>query len=177
MAPSMSYTMRADNQSAPHDCVSEISAKVTVESAIKALIYDTGHHNAKPVKALAAEVGIPLKRFYAAIDPRNDQPFPVEKLVPLMQATGNYTVLLRMTDECGFTASQTPKLESAADVMACIAHVAKETGEVFSTMSVAIADGCVCADDARRMLAEVEDALRCVHGLRAALRARVEAGR
>jgi len=81
---------------------------------LKECLYKTAHRNKKPVKLIADETGISENYLYRACLP-NDQSgvkFPVEYLIPLMKATGDYTILSHLATVAGFILVKTPKFRN-----------------------------------------------------------------
>jgi len=82
-------------------------------NSIKLLLYETTHRNEKSMMQIADETGISSSYLYRAVSPVDESnvKFPLEYLVPIMKATGNYSVLKYIANLCGFVLNAMPKLK------------------------------------------------------------------
>ncbi|GJQ32635.1 MAG: hypothetical protein HBSAPP04_14740 [Ignavibacteriaceae bacterium] len=77
---------------------------------IKELLYKTAHRNKKSIKQLADESGISENYLYRACLPVDESgvKFPLDKLVPLMKAANDYSILSHISNICGFILVKIP---------------------------------------------------------------------
>lgn len=82
--------------------------------SIKTILYETIHRNKKPVEQIADEIGISSNYLYRAGLPLDESgvKFPLEYLVPLMKATGNYAILEQIAWICGFLLVREPRVKT-----------------------------------------------------------------
>ncbi|MCU7494730.1 MAG: hypothetical protein HF314_12185 [Ignavibacteria bacterium] len=80
---------------------------------IKTILYQTIHRNKKPVAQIADETGISSSYLYRAGLPvdQSGVKFPVEKLIPLMKSTNDYSLLEHISKICGFLLVRVPKVK------------------------------------------------------------------
>lgn len=77
---------------------------------IKELLYKTAHRNKKSIKQLADETGISDNYLYRACLPVDESgvKYPLDKLVPLMKAANDYSILSHIANICGFILVKIP---------------------------------------------------------------------
>lgn len=82
--------------------------------SIKTILYETIHRNRKSVEQIADEIGISSNYLYRAGLPldENGVKFPVDYLIPLMKATGNYAILEKIAMICGFLLVKEPRVKT-----------------------------------------------------------------
>lgn len=82
--------------------------------SIKTILYETIHRNKKSVDQIADEIGISSNYLYRAGLPLDESgvKFPLEYLVPLMKATGNYAILEQIAWICGFLLVREPRVKT-----------------------------------------------------------------
>lgn len=80
-------------------------------NSIKSILYATVHRNKKTIDQIADEIGISSNSLYkygyegeAGVD------MPLSRLVPLMKATKNYSLLKHIAHLCGFVCVAIPKV-------------------------------------------------------------------
>lgn len=80
--------------------------------SIKTILYQTIHRNKKSVEQIADEIGISSNYLYRAGLPLDESgvKFPLDYLIPLMKATGNYAILEKIAWICGFLLVKEPKV-------------------------------------------------------------------
>jgi len=81
--------------------------------SIKTILYETIHRNKKSVEQIADEIGISTNYLYRAGLPLEESgvKFPLEYLIPLMKATGNYAILEQIASICGFLLIKEPRVK------------------------------------------------------------------
>ncbi len=82
--------------------------------SIKTILYETIHRNKKSVEQIADEIGISSNYLYRAGLPLDESgvKYPLDYLVPLMKATGNYAILEQIAWICGFLLVREPKVRT-----------------------------------------------------------------
>lgn len=80
---------------------------------IKTILYETIHRNKKSVEQIADEIGISANYLYRAGLPLDESgvKFPLDYLIPLMKATGNYAILEQIAWICGFLLVREPRVK------------------------------------------------------------------
>jgi len=83
------------------------------DKSIKSCLYETIHRNRKSVAQLADETSISSSYLYRSALPTDESGvrFPLDYLIPLMKATGNYSVLKHIANLCGFVLVALPKIK------------------------------------------------------------------
>lgn len=81
--------------------------------SVKTILYETIHRNKKTVEQIADEIGISANYLYRAGLPLDESgvKFPVDYLIPLMKATGNYAILEQIANICGFLLVKEPRVK------------------------------------------------------------------
>lgn len=82
-----------------------------MSTPLKTLLYRTIHRNAKSAAELADETGISYSYLCRAGLPTDESGvrFPIEHLIPLMKAAGDFSVLHHLNALCGFLAVKQPR--------------------------------------------------------------------
>lgn len=82
-----------------------------MSQSIKTLLYSTIHRNSKSAAQLADETGISYSYLCRAGLPTDESGvrFPVEHLIPLMKAAGDFSVLHHLNTLCGFLTVKQPR--------------------------------------------------------------------
>ncbi len=82
-----------------------------MSQSIKTLLYKTIHRNSKSAAQLADEIGISYSYLCRAGLPNDESgvKFPLENLIPLMKAAGDYSVLHHLNTLCGFLTVKSPR--------------------------------------------------------------------
>lgn len=82
-------------------------------NSIKSCLYETIHRNKKSVAQLADETGISSNYLYRSALPTDESGvrFPLDYLLPLMKATGNFSVLKHIANLCGFILIPFPRFK------------------------------------------------------------------
>lgn len=81
---------------------------------LKDRLYKTAHRSKRPLKFIADKMGISENYLYRMClpDAESGVKFPVDKLIPLMDAAENYTVLEHLANMCGFLLVKAPKFKA-----------------------------------------------------------------
>jgi hypothetical protein len=81
------------------------------QHSLKTLLYKTIHRNAKSAEQLADEIGISYSYLCCAGLPLDESgvKFPLENIIPLMKAAGDYSVLKHINQLCGFLMVRAPR--------------------------------------------------------------------
>lgn len=89
--------------------------------------------------------------------------FPFDKLVAVLNYTGDYWLLHWLACQCGYVAFPLP---NGAGSVRQVAAVLRETAEAADAVLDAEEDGKVTDDERARALKEIDDALRALGALR-----------
>lgn len=132
--------------------------------------------SAKPLKAIAAEIGVGYDYLKSATNPdRDDTHFQSRWLVPFMRATGSLEPLRWLAAQMGCAIVELPTvLGSDDDLFRALAVVVQEVGEDAAELQRACEDGCITPDELIRFDREIEDSIEALLRLKALMAARVE---
>lgn len=76
---------------------------------LKKILYKTVHRKAESVEEIADRVGCSASLLYRCANINDAQArFPLEKLLPLMRATGDYSILKHLASRSGFILYKLP---------------------------------------------------------------------
>ncbi len=86
-------------------------------NTLKSFLYETVHRANKTVAELSDETGISTSYLYRACLPIEEKhgsgvKFPVDYLIPLMNATKNYSILNHIAKRCGFLLVKIPRFKN-----------------------------------------------------------------
>jgi hypothetical protein len=80
---------------------------------IKTLIYATIHRNKKPIAEIAELMGVSQPSLYRyGLENESGAEMPLSRLIPLMRATSNYSILERIAYLCGFILVKMPRFRA-----------------------------------------------------------------
>lgn len=80
---------------------------------IKSLIYQTIHRNKLSINEIAEIMGVSSQSLYRyGLDGDSGSDMPLFRLIPLMRATNNYSILHRIANLCGFIMIKVPKFRN-----------------------------------------------------------------
>lgn len=93
-----------------------------MNETIKTLLYKTIHRNKKSIEQIADEIGITSNSLYRyCLDGESGSDLPLKRLVPLMIATKNFSILDHIARICGFVLIKVPrfanKREESIDIL------------------------------------------------------------
>lgn len=108
------------------------------------------------IAELADAMGIKYSTLQRQLNEYDPYLFPVTQLIGLVKHTGNFAIMDHLEARLGRVAVPLPEKGKALDALACAGFV-KEAGEALSAMSIAMADGKVTRDEAKRIRAELSD--------------------
>jgi hypothetical protein len=142
-------------------------------STLKDCLYATIHRNRKPLKAIAEELGMSENYLTRSALPDLEESetgsgcrFPLKKLVPLIRATGDFSVLDHIEDSLGRVAIPIPKAAGAsAEIVRLTMKSVKEFGELMSVLDDSIADGRLTGEEIARLRSESYDAIQAISAL------------
>lgn len=138
---------------------------------LKDNLYRTIHRNRKPPKAIAEEIGVSENYLYRAALPDPDESdtgtgcrFPLKKLIPLVRATGDYSVLDYIERTLGRVAVALPDGNGGAlgDVCRMTLRAVAEFGELMREVEKSMADGLVTAEELERVQIEAHQAVAAI---------------
>lgn len=73
------------------------------------IAWETIHRTDKSVETLADEIGCSASLIYKAANPNEPVDIKLSWLIPLMRATGNYSILKHLAYRCGYVAIRIPR--------------------------------------------------------------------
>jgi len=136
-------------------------------------LYRTIHRNGKPLKAIAEEIGMAesyLSR--SALPDMEDSEtgtgcrFPLKKLIPLIHATDDYSVLDFIEQSLGRVAIHLPKISNdLPDICRLTMQTVKEFGQLMSEIESSMADGNVNERERSRIRKEGYEAVQAIMNL------------
>lgn len=145
---------------------------------IREALYDTVHRNKKPLKAIAEEIGLSenyLTKMVLADKEESETGtgcrFPLSKIIPVIRATGDFSVLDCIERSLGRVAIKTPPPTSASlrDVCRLSLRAVSEFGELMETVERGLADGTVTEAELDRVKKEAGEAFQAIVNLTFAL--------
>ena len=142
-------------------------------NTLREALYETIHRNGKPLKLIAEEIGMSENYLTRAAlpDPEESETgsgcrFPLKKLIPLIQSTGDFSVLDRIEASLGRVAVQIPRsTDSTKDIVRLTMRSVKEFGELMSALDASIADGHLTGDEVDRLKEESYQAIQAITAL------------
>jgi len=142
-------------------------------TTLRDCLYRTIHRNGKPLKAIAEEIGMAesyLSR--SALPDMEDSEtgtgcrFPLKKLIPLIRATDDYSVLDFIEQSLGRVAIRIPKASSdLSDVCRLTMKSVKEFGQLMSEVESSMADGNISDKERSRIRMEGYEAVQAIMNL------------
>lgn len=131
-------------------------------STLKDRLYNTIHRNAKPLKAIAEEIGMSENYLSRAALPDLEESdtgsgcrFPLKKLVPLIRATDDYAILDFIEDSVGRVAVHVPPATiTNREVYRLAMQAVKQFGELMGGLDAGLADGKLTAAEKDRISKE-----------------------
>lgn len=83
-------------------------------TTLKTVLYKTIHRNEKDISTIAEEMGISDSTLYRyGLTGESGSEMPLNRLIPLMVTTKNYSILKHIAKICGFTIVRVPKFKGA----------------------------------------------------------------
>ena len=139
-------------------------------STLKDCLYATVHRNQKPLKLIAEEIGMSQNYLTRAALPDHEEcdtgsgcRFPLNRLIPLIRATGDFTILDHIEDSLGRVAIVKPPA-SAGNSEVCRQAMAavKEFGDLMGKLDAGLADGKLTDAERERIIEEGYEALQAI---------------
>jgi hypothetical protein len=144
---------------------------------LRECLYNTIHRNKKPLKAIAEELSMSETYLTRAAlpdaedsDTGTDCRFPLKKLIPLIRATNDYSVLDCIEINLGRVAITLPTLvkASTADVCRLTMQSVKEFGHLIGQIDVSLSDNKITQSERDRIEKEGYEAVQAILSLMAA---------
>lgn len=138
---------------------------------LKDCLYRTIHRNKKPLKAIAEEIGMRENYLSRAAlpDPEESETgtgcrFPLKRLIPLIRATGDYSVLDHIERSLGRVAVNLPAADAGSlrDVCRLALRAVSEFGELMREVEKSMSDDLVTASELERVQAEAYQAVAAI---------------
>lgn len=126
-------------------------------TALRAAVDASG----KPVKAIAAEIGLPRPSYLNdALNPQHDTQFQLRWLVPFMKCTGSLAPLRALASELGCAVVELPDASAGDDELFSEgAKVTEQLGEAFMVIRQSLLDRRVDRDEFERSIKELDDVI------------------
>ena len=139
-------------------------------TTLKDCLYETIHKNRKPLKLIAEEIGMSENYLTRAALPDQEESetgsgcrFPLKKLIPLIRATGDFSLLDHIESSLGRVAVRMPKPGASEDHLYRLTIKAvKEFGELMAEMDAGMADGRLTGKELGRLRKEGYEAVQAI---------------
>jgi len=144
---------------------------------IKECLYDTIHRNKKPLKLIAEEIGMSENYLTRSALPDQEESetgtgcrFPLKKLIPLIRATGDFSVLDNIEHNLGRfgVALPPPVAAPTADICRLTMKSMVEFGELVENVERAIADNKIKPKECEQIIKEGNQTVQAILILMAA---------
>lgn len=141
--------------------------------SMKDHLYETIHRNKKPLKQIAEEIDMAASYLTRSAVPDTDESetgsgcrFPLKKLVPLIQSTGDFQVLDHIEHSLGRVAFKIPKAAGdLTDIVRSTMASVKEFGHLMAEIEAGIEDNKLTDDEKEKILKEAFDAMQAIVAL------------
>lgn len=139
-------------------------------STLRDCLYRTIHQNKKPLKAIAEEIGMSENYLTRAALPDADDSdtgtgcrFPLKKIIPLINATKDFSTLDFIENALGRVAFELPNGKAGKkDLFRLTMQTVREFGELMAVVDAGLADGKIAAGEAERIISEGYEAVRSI---------------
>lgn len=140
-------------------------------TTLREVLYETIHRDpVKPMKVIAEELGMAESYLTRAALPDPEEAengcgcrFPLKKLIPLIQITGNFAVLDHIEHSLGRVAIKLPQGEQGMkQVVRLTMTTVKEFGELIAQLDAGMADGSLSDHEISRIEKEGYDAVQAI---------------
>lgn len=140
-------------------------------STLKENLYRTIHKNDKPLKVISEEIGMSETYLTRAALPDSEESdtgtgcrFPLNKLIPLTKATGDFSVLDCIERNLGRIAVIIPtrKNKSVDDVLKLTGNAVKEFGELVTEISKSLQNNQLEQSECERIQEEGYQAAQAI---------------
>ncbi len=137
-------------------------------------LYSTIHRNKKPLKVIAEEIGMSENYLTRAALPDQEDSetgtgcrFPLKKLIPLIRATNDFSVLDTIERNLGRVGVPLPTPSGAltADICRLTMHSVSEFGELIGWIEKAVDDGKVTPAENEKIQREGYQAVQAILAL------------
>ncbi len=146
-------------------------------NTLRETLYKTIHLNKKPLKVIAEEIGISENYLTRAALPDAEDSdtgtgcrFPLKRLIPLIRATNDYSVLDHIEQSLGRFGVLLPSSAGTptADICRLTMKSCAEFGELVSEVEKALADNTINPKEREQILREGYHAVQAIMALMAA---------
>lgn len=135
-------------------------------------LYNTIHRNDKPLKAIAEEIGMSASYLTRSALPDNEDSetgsgcrFPLKKLISLIRATGNFSVIDFVEHALGRVAFKLPVCRGEKDIVRQAMKATKEFGELMGEVSKAMDDRIITKPEREDIQREARHTIEAVCAL------------
>jgi len=140
---------------------------------LKECLYKTLHRNAKPLKAIADELGVSESYLYRSALPDLEDSetgtgcrFPLKQLIPLIRATGDYSTLDHIENALGRVAIPLPRHGSRlSDICRLTMKSVQEFGDLVSEVGKTMEDDRITDMERSQIVKEGYEALQAITAL------------
>lgn len=142
-------------------------------TTLRECLYRTIHNNEKPLKAIAEEIGMSENYLTRSALPDADDSetgtgcrFPLKKLIPLINATRDYSTLNFIENALGRVAIELPRKKCGTDEICRLTmRSVREFGQLISQVDAGMADGKVSAEEKQQIIREGYEAIGAIMAL------------
>jgi len=142
-------------------------------NTLRDCLYKTIHRNEKPLKAVAEEIGMAESYLSRSALPDTEDSdtgsgcrFPLKKLIPLIHATGDFSVLDFIEQSLGRVAISLPRAsKDLPDICRLTMQTVKEFGQLISEIEEGVADGKISKKEQSRIRKEGHEAIQAIMNL------------
>jgi len=139
-------------------------------STLKERLYHTIHLNPKPLKAIAEEIGVSGNYLSRSALPDQEESdtgsgcrFPLNKLIPLIRATNDFSILDYIEESLGRVAIQAPPASvTNQEVYRLAMQAVKEFGELMGGLDAGLSDGRLTAAEKGQISREGYQAVQAI---------------
>lgn len=133
-------------------------------------VHGTVHDSVLPAKSLADRVGVGYQVLLNKANPNSDgHRLTLREALALMLVSDNHSILSVMASELGYELRETGVVAQPDDLLTVVLRCVKEQGDVARVVADSVADGLVCAREAKRIREEIEQAKQALSELDAAV--------
>ena len=139
-------------------------------STLRDCLYRTIHQNRKPLKAIAEEIDMSENYLTRAALPDADDSdtgtgcrFPLKKIIPLVNATKDFSTIDYIENALGRVAIELPSGKACKkDICRLTMQSVREFGELISQVDAGLADKKISAEEKEKIIAEGYEAISAI---------------
>ena len=139
-------------------------------TTLRECLYRTIHQNRKPLKAIAEEIDMSENYLTRAALPDADDSdtgtgcrFPLKKIIPLVNATKDFSTIDFIEAALGRVAVELPRKKCGTDEICRLTmRSVREFGQLISQVDAGMADGKVSAEEKQQIIREGYEAISAI---------------